>query len=568
MFLHSSLFLASTLARQPAARLASSLLVLLPLLATINAHAQAVPDAGQSLREIERQPLVLPPRQRLDLSLPDEGRARAPTGGGRIAVREFRVSGNSVFESAALSALLSDLAGRELTLAELQDGARRITRLYREQGYPLARAWLPRQEIAEGVVRIEVLEGRYGQVRVDNHAGLRASALAPLSELKPGEVVQAAELERALLLTRDLAGVDVKSTLQPGTSVGATDLLVEAKPGSWFKGSVELDNYGNRYSGENRLGAAVELGNLAGFGDKLSLRLLGSDEGQLYGRVGWQGVVNRWGTQLGASYAQMHYELGKDFAVLDARGTARVASVWALHPLLRTRDASIYATLQFDDKQLKDDIHLYNSHKRKHAQVWSATLAGNSADDWLGGGLSSFTVGWSLGQLDLRDAGDLALDAATARTQGSFQKMNASLVRHQRLIGAFSLYGQLDGQWANGNLDSSDKMVLGGVYGVRAYPQGEAAGDQGLLLKLELRYAWAPGWQLAAFVDHGEVRENKEPWATGSNHQRLTGAGLGLNWADGQWRVQTSLAWRVGGEAATSGSERTPRLWMQVARGF
>ena len=40
-----------------------------------------------------------------------------------------------------------------------------------------------------------------------------------------------------------------------------------------------------------------------------------------------------------------------------------------------------------------------------------------------------------------------------------------------------SLFASVNGQLASKDLDSSEKMVLGGMYAVRAYPEGEAYAD-------------------------------------------------------------------------------------------
>lgn len=83
------------------------------------------------------------------------------------------------------------------------------------------------------MVKIAVLEGRYGEVRVDNPVGLGGSALAPLAALKTGDAVQGQPLERSLLLLQDTPGVEVKSTLRPGASTGTTDLLVGLQKAPW-----------------------------------------------------------------------------------------------------------------------------------------------------------------------------------------------------------------------------------------------------------------------------------------------------------------------------------------------
>ena len=143
------------------------------------------------------------------------------------------------------------------------------------------------------------------------------------------------------------------------------------------------------------------------------------------------------------------------------------------------------------------------------------TLGANAESrNFLGGGaLNNFALAVSFGRLNLDGlAADRAADDASARTHGSYTKTAYSAARLQKLGEATSLYAAFSGQAASKNLDSSEKFILGGPFGVRAYPTGEAVGDEGLLLNLELRHDVQPGLQLAAFVDHGEVRLHKNEW--------------------------------------------------------
>ena len=360
----------------------------------------------------------------------------------------------------------------------------------------------------------------------------------------------------------------MKSTLKPGASVGATDLMVDVTPGPLLSGSVDADNYGNRFTGEYRLGGTLNVNSPLGLGDRLTLRAMGSDEDQQYGRIAYQLPIGPWATQVGVAYSDMDYELAKDFDELKAHGNARIASLYAIQPLVRSRDFSLYAQVQFDDKRLKDDIDLFGSKSDKRSRVVIATLNGNSRDTLLGGGVNSFALAWSQGSLNIDGQLNQTIDDLTAGTQGRFHKLNPSLVRLQRLSDRFSLYTQLQGQWADGNLDSSEKISLGGAYGVRAYPQGEASGDQGWLANLELRYALTDAWQLSTFVDHGEVRLNKDTWSNGENHRSLSAAGVGARWAAYGWQVNAVAAWKLGNDDPQSDVDRSPRVWAQVVKFF
>lgn len=537
-------------------------------LLSLSVMAATLPDAGQSQQNIDQRPLQLPGKQRLELNLPDAPFTEAKVGGPSLQVKGFTLQGNSAIASEELLALLADLQGRTVSLGELQVGANRITQRYRERGYPLARAYLPAQEIDGGVVQIAVMEGRYGEVGLNNSSRVSDAALAPINALKSGDAVRSAPLERSLLLLSDTPGVEVKSTLKPGASVGATDLLVDVQPGPLLSGSIDADNYGNRFTGEYRLGGTLNVNSPLGLGDRLSVRAMGSDEDQQYGRIAYQLPIGPWSTQVGVAYSDMDYELAKNFDELKAHGNARITSLFASQPLVRSRDFSLYAQLQFDDKRLEDDIDLFDSKSDKRSRVVIATLNGNSRDDLFGGGVNSFALAWSQGSLNIDGALNQAIDDLTAGTQGRFHKLNPSLVRLQRLTDRFSLYTQLQGQWADGNLDSSEKISLGGAYGVRAYPQGEASGDQGWLANLELRYALTDAWQLSTFADHGQVRLNKDTWSNGENHRSLSAAGVGARWATHDWQVNAVAAWKIGNDDPQSDVDRSPRLWAQVVRFF
>jgi len=542
--------------------LATALIGLAPL-----ASAQTAPDAGQSLRDLQRPP-PLPTERTLDLQLPDDGAAEqsAPSGGPAVQVEGFTLSGNHSLPGDELLALLADLRGQELGLGDLENAAARITRHYRARGYPLARAYVPAQTIRDGLVEIAVLEGRYGRIDVDKQdARLHDLALAPLRRLEPGDPVRAAALERALLLLDERAGATIRATLRPGDETGATNLLVGLEPTPLLTGSLEYDNGGNRFTGADRLGASLGVNSPLALGDRLDLRLLGTREKQYYYLASYQLPLGPWGASLGASHSYMEYELGKDFQDLDAYGTAHTGSVFVNQPLIVSRPFWLNARLQYDNKRLVDEIGLFDTESRKRSRVATFALEGNARDDLFGGGLTSFSLGWSHGDLSLRSPYDRVIDDLTARTEGDFDVLRPTLVRLQRLTDRFSLLLRLRGQWADGNLDGSEKFGLGGAYGVRAYPQGEAQGDEGWLGNLELRYALTPNWQLSTFADHGRIRVSKDPWDDGDNHRRLSAAGIGAAWASPHWRLDASAAWRLGNAAPESDAHKAPRLWVSAA---
>ena len=338
---------------------------------------------------------------------------------------------------------------------------------------------------------------------------------------------------------------------------------------------IDIDNAGNPYTGEYRLGATVNFNNLAGRGDVFSLRAVTSGEGLSYGRASYQmmfGLVTA-----GVAYSRLEYQLGEQFEVLGANGTATIASVYGFMPLIRSRDSNLYFGLAYDDKTLEDRLDLFPlANRDAHARVGTASLYGNHRDNIGGGGTSTFFLGLSSGSLDIQTPLALAADAVTARTNGSYNKVVFNGSRLQRVSDSWSLYASANAQWASKNLDPSEKFVLGGMDGVRAYPQGEGFGDEGYIVNLEARYLLtnlservAGQVQLLGFVDGGSITVNKNPWFAGDNRRNLSSAGVGALWNDpGNFSLRMYYAVKLGSEDAISAPDKSGRFWFQAIKYF
>ena len=547
----------------------------LTLIVSLSAYAAPVPpDAGQTIRELQKQPELNPPKAIAPLRIEGEGAAQgAASDDVRIAVKAIHVSGSSVFMAGELEALVADLAGGERSLAELDAGAARITAYYRERGYVVARAYLPAQEIVDGVVTINVLEGLVGQQRLNNQSRLSDErANGYLLGIKSGDVLQAKPVDRALLLLNDTPGIGgARATLQPGASVGTSDLVIELDPSTPYTANVELDNYGNRYTGENRLGAALAFNSPLQMGDQLTLRALTSDQDMTYARIAYQLPLGGSGLCAGAAYSDTHYKLGQEFATLLAHGSATSSSLYAVYPFVRSQASNLSGTLTWEDKKLSDQTDAPITVIDKRVKLASLGLAGNYQDALGGGGYTSFDLSLVSGHLSM-DAASLATDIATAKGNGAFMRIVSNLNRLQRLTDTNTLFIALSSQLADKNLNSSEKFSLGGANGVRAYPQGEGSGDGGWLVNLELRHSFVQTVQGVMFYDAGSVGINHNPFVVGAaNTRNIAGAGVGMNANIASVQIKTNLAWRTSGGVPTSEPvtlNRNPRLWLQASKQF
>jgi hemolysin activation/secretion protein len=551
-----------------------SLITAALLVSSQTALAQQAPSAGTQLQQIPRAPAPekADPNIRIERS---SSLSQPAAGGATVRVASLRVSGNTLFTEAELIAAAKVAPGSELTLSELRNAAARISAHYNSRGYFLAQAYLPAQDIKNGAVTIAVVEGRYGSVDVgDRTSPSNARAAQVLSGINSGDPVANASLERRLLLLSDMPGVRVKSTLAPGATVGTSDLLVDVAPGRRITGSVETDNAGNRYTGAYRSGGSINVNNPVGLGDVFSLRVLASAGGLAYGRAAYQAPLGN--VTVGIAYTHLRYQLGREFEQLDADGSADILSVFGSYPLVRSRDFNLYGLVGFDVKQLEDRIGIVSNEADKQVRVATISFSGDSRDDFAGGGWNVYSAGLSVGNLDIQSQLERSADALSARSDGDFSKIQSSFARLQSVSGSLSLYAAVRGQIAFDNLDSSEKMELGGAYGVRAYPEGEAYGDQGYIATLEARLMlsrWAeslPGQlQLVGFVDAGEVEYSHKSWFAGSNHASRSGIGVGLTWAGPHdLTLKASYARKLGDAPATSGPDGDGRAWFQISKLF
>jgi hemolysin activation/secretion protein len=292
-----------------------------------------------------------------------------------------------------------------------------------------------------------------------------------------------------------------------------------------------------------------------------------------YGRLAYDAAVNGEGTRFGVSYSALHYRLGDSLSVLDAHGTADVASLWAKQPIVRSADVNLYGQIQYDHLKLDDHIDASEIITDRHLNDFTASVIGDSRDAWLSGGVNSWSASLTSGQVGFDNGAARLADAATVRTDGSYLKWNVGLSRIQNISPADTLYFAVSGQWANSNLDSSQKLQAGGPATVRAYDVSAIAGDTGYEETIEFRHlltaAWYGQWQPVVFLDSAQVTINKNPIVPGNNKGTLSGAGVGLNWIGPQaWSAKISVAAPFGAAPVLVQDTSSVRVWVEFSKGF
>ncbi|WP_244293726.1 ShlB/FhaC/HecB family hemolysin secretion/activation protein [Pannonibacter sp. I15F10I1] len=555
----------------------------------------AAQDAGSLLREQQRRLDMQRPLPGMDA----EAAAQSPQGrpvtasdeGQTILVTGLRFTGRAdLLPPASQAAIIAAGKGKRLGIGGIQALASQTTAALQAQGHLLASAILPPQDITEGVITIEIRQGRLEEASFERAEGMRASEArlrAILEQETAGEDLTQAQLESALLRMNAHPGVTARARLMPGAAPGTTRLVIDTTQDPLLSGSLSADNFGSWSTGRIQGTGTALLTDATGYGDLSRVTLSGS-EGQRFGSL--SASVPLWASPftLSASYGHLTYRNVDDTGrLLGLKGKADFAGATLDYALMTTRRLSVSTSAGVNWKSLVDDSR---AGRLSDKQSVSGTfgVSGEARDAFLGGGLTALSLSWTTGTVDLSgEPSAEAADRAGLRTAGAFNKVNASAARVQKLQGAFSLFARGYGQLADGNLDSSEEFSLGGPYAVRAYPVGEGRGDMGVLGSVELRYdlpvdARYGNVQLAAFADAGQVVVNRFERgiplanACACNSYGLGGAGLYARWTRENLNISATWAHAIGDNPGrspadgsnTDGKSLNNQFWLTGAIRF
>lgn len=522
-------------ALRPLALLRNGLVGLHVCLLSLPLSAQEVPDAGKILQQQPRPPAApaaAPAQVAPEVVVPEAD------AGPKVLVKGFRIQGAVLVREAELTELLQPLVGRELSLRQIQAAASQLTAYYISKGY-LARVIVPPQDIQDGIVILQVIEGKRGALDVQStDAKLDRSRIQRFIDrrVQSGEVFDLKQLNTALSILNEQPGVGVSSSLKPGQEDGTIDLLVNASAKPIQSTNFGANNHGSLATGEYQASLGITANNPSGNFDALSV-FFNFSNGSYLGRGDYSLAVGDSGLRLGVNGSFMDYRLVQtSFLALQGRGSAYTLGGTASYPLARDADFNLTLTASADAKWLID-----------------YTVAGQTGDRLVGigslglngytlGKRSVFNFGTNLitGNSKQRNASALAADQASRQVEGSFAKLGYTLSHLYPLNANWSLNTSLRGQFANDNLDSSERMSLGGPTAIRAYPVGEASGDDAWLMNLNLARRVTDKMTGTLFLDAGGVKQNHTLWAGWNagnpdlpNAYELAGAGVGVDWRIG-----------------------------------
>jgi len=513
------------------------------------ASAQVIPPAGKSgiqeklLRE--HRPTLKPPKEQiLDIQIKESRKLKDAGAGPSFFVRRVIIEGNTLFEDSELEELVQLGEGMDVTLGILNLLAQEITSFYGQAGYILTEAFIPEQEVVDGVVRIQILEGKIGDIEVTGQQKFDGQDLVDrLKPVQEEQVLRESTLEKSLLELNDALGLYVKAVLKPGKILGTSDMNLEVTESRQFIISFDGDNYGSRFTGTERFGLTGTIGNLLTLGDRFSVRAVRSNEEQFFIDTSYDIPLNSWGTRFGISYVFSDFNLGENLAALNAGGRAQIFSSYLSHSLHRTRESEFSIKVGGDYRKFENST-LFILQSEDELVDGYVSVRSRWKDFLRGINTLNLKVQKGFTEKDITDPLNSRFNG-----KGNVLLFNGDFQRTQfAYMGSTYFLFKGRGQFVLDRVLSPDLFAIGGIGSVRGYPLAEAAGDNGFALTAEyvipfpfkVKLTDKKGWQFLdqilsfyGFIDHGRVFvRNKQ---LGEEDRELSGVGGGMRINVSRW---------------------------------
>lgn len=487
---------------------------------------------------------VLPPLPPLTPEEPE----KAPLGQVRVFVRDIRVTDNTVFSDAELAEVTAPFRNRTLTTEDLERLRLALTLHYVNKGYLTSGAIIPDQDVKDGVITVQMIEGKLTRINVEGNNWFRSAYLRNRLELGVTTPVTLPPLqERLQLLQQDRRIERINAELRPGQALGESELNVRVADRLPFHVNLQVDNYQTPLVGEIRGLATVADDNLTGNGDVLSLTY-----GQSAGAVpifdaAYAIPLNRYDTTFSANYRRNDYTLIEEpYTPLDIKTNTEVIGFGLRQPIYKTVTDEVAFSILGEHLFTQsfvfgtEPLNIFPGFQNGAATV----MALRFVQEWTHRTVDTVVAMRSRFSVGINALG-ATINADDDLPDGQFvswlgQAQGIKQLGRQWLD--MQVLGRMDLQVTNSPLFPLEQVAIGGRYSVRGYREVTLLRDNAFLASFESRvpiWRWASGepmFQLAPFVDVGHgwnLGINKRPFTTTPNFSlpdTIASVGIGLRW--------------------------------------
>ena len=469
---------------------------------------------------------------------------------------EHEVSAAEI-NSTILDTLLQEQPGRGFSIGELQEVADEVTRYYRTKGLILSTAVIPVQTITDGTVDVQVFIGKLGRVVAEGNRKFNLETLKkPFSKLI-GRPVTQHEIEEALLILTDFAGLSVFGVFRPGIKVGEADIVLKVQQEKIYDVDYRIDTHGLKETGLNRFRSIVNWNNPTGGADRVTVTIQQTYNPKLnnYWSIDYKRYLGH-GFTFGTGLFRNFFQIGGDLAANQITALTINRSFYLEKSFTRGRQRNFSSRITLTQKKSKTMTQAVQTNIDRLA-VLALTLNYDSVDnihplrpiyralfkdtpEGYGGGLNFLNITWSRGFNDALGAmgssgtqfatGTLASNRSGRRgnaqgevAEGQFEKVTLSYQRLQLLAKSQSLMFGAEAQWSNDILSNQELYSIGGPENVRGFPDAQGLFDRAFFFKLEyilnapfglasrpafMNRTWGEVLQFSVFYDFATATNN------------------------------------------------------------
>jgi hemolysin activation/secretion protein len=414
---------------------------------------------------------------------------------GNLYVREYRVSGSKLLSAAEIGETVYPYLGPGRTTADIEKARKALEETYQARGYPTVSVTIPPQTGRRGIIRMEVVEARVGQVRVhgaDWYLPSRIRQRAP--SLAPGKVPNFEEVQRDLVALNQ--SPDLKVTIRPltpGADPGVVDFDLDVEDKPPLHGSIEVNN---RYSANTvplRVNGSVSYGNLwqedhvAGMSFQVAPERL--EDGEVYSAfysLPLPGFDDTTLTLLGTRQSSDISTLGGATVV----GRGRILGFRVNTSLPQGKSSTHSVNFGMDYKHFDEDLTLGGGGaggNRITSPIDYYPISLNYSGNWVAkNAFTSVNMGLNW---HFRGMGSsrVTFDNKRFNADGGYIYARGDITHTRELAGGFQAMGKVTGQIANKPLINTEQISAGGQSSVRGYLESSALGDNGVIGTLEFR---------------------------------------------------------------------------------
>lgn len=375
-----------------------------------------------------------------------------------------------------------------LTIEQLDAIALAVTRHYRENGYILATAFIPEQEVADGVVKISLLEGRLGDVQVSNNEIFSDETIVAAFRPELGAPVTEARIESAIRRINDLPGVRVRGSFSPGQNVGETSLNLGVEEEQSWAASVLMDNHGSETTGELRAFARGSWLNVGGRGHQLVIGILQSEgpDSSTFGVAEYEMPVTKDGRlRVKASISSNQFAVNLP-SLPEIVGETNNFSISGNYKFIKSRTLNLSAQVGYTQKEVRFEVgELVTLSTDQQIETYS--IAGDYTRLW---DEQLLLVTGHLGV----DIGHM-IDGEVVNQSANFEKVlfTVNLLKRfsipnwfRKHDSFFNFVFKLNGQYSEKFLSAVEQFALGGPSAVRAFGVSDVSVDSGAYAGFEL----------------------------------------------------------------------------------